>query len=411
MLNDKNLAAINIIRRAGRITRQELAQKMEISLSLVNKLSADLLSAGLIEREQKREREMGRPADLLSIRADAGLVVGCEITDNRQTMVVTDLRAEVIYRCRQESKMPMERDAILQSIRDMLEQTVAAADPVGRPVLGAGLAVYGIVDAVSGTVDGWGGGTSFMSSWIGHSLRDALAEVIPYPVVLADDVVRPLGVAESLFGRGSRELTFIYAIADTSIGMAFLQEGRPYVGFSHIAGEIAHIPVGSEERRCICGSSGCLCALVSLEAIRESLRRELAQSPVRSVLRDRCAEASVEEVVRAAADGDKPAITVLIEAGEYYGKAIATVLNLFGPPLVVLGGRLARSEPFLDAVRRTARMRALQRATRDVRIERSSLDELGAARGAAAMVLDALFESRERNILSLVGGRPGNARR
>jgi predicted NBD/HSP70 family sugar kinase len=401
MVNKKSLTAINIIRKTGHITRQTLAQRMEISLSLVNKLTADLLEAGIVERVRKPEREMGRPADLLSISADAGFVVGCEIQDQSQIMVVTDLGGTVVSSSRHETRIPTERNAMLQTIKGMVDGAIAGAVPKDRPVLGVGVAVYGIVDAVSGAVDGWAGGSGFMNAWLGLSLRDAIAGAIDYPVILVEDVVRPLGVAESLFGRASREKNFIYAIADEAIGMAFMQGGKPYIGFSHIAGEIAHIPVGPEDRPCACGSSGCLCTMVCIGSIRGRLRQHLSESPIRSVLRDRSDQVTIAEVVQAAVAGDKLAVQLMAEFGEYYGKAVAVVLNLFGPELVVLGGTLAGSESFMEAVRRTARMRALQRATKGVEIERSSLDELGAARGAAAMVLDSLFETPGRNILTL----------
>jgi predicted NBD/HSP70 family sugar kinase len=400
-MNEKLLTAVNIIRKSASLRRQELAQRMGISLSLVNKIISTLLDAGLVDRRRSEEPEMGRPADLLSIRADAGLVVGMDFHDDRYVAVVMDLAGAVLSTARVEMRMPTDREAMLERITAACGRAVADAGRTDARVLGLGLAAYGIVDPVSGTIDGWECDSGWLHHWVGVSLRDALARAAGYPVILVDDVVRALGTAEALYGAGSRQKTFVYVIADEGTGMAIMQDGRPYIGFSHIAGEIAHIPVGAEDKPCMCGSSGCLCTVVSPEELRRKLRERLAESPVRSVLRDAAEQATMADVVRAAADGDKLAVRIMSEFGDCYGKALAVVLNLFGPELVVLGGTLAGSGPFMEAVRRTAHARALQRATEGVGIERSTLRETGAAQGAAAMVLDELFESRGRDLLSL----------
>ncbi len=402
MADDKSLVAINKIRNAGSITRQALSQEMEISLSLANKLTAGLLSAGLIEKTHKKEeQEAGRPADVLSLRADWAVTVGLDIGDGVQIAAVTDLRGRIISSRREVTPMPADRDAALRHLTGLIERAVAQAGRRDRPVLGVGMALHGIVDALSGTVDGWEDGLGWLAPWIGRSLRDALSGVVDYPFILVDDIVRALGIAESLHGKGRRDRDFVYLYADTGIGMSFLQAGKPYIGYSHIAGELAHVPVDPQEWPCVCGSRGCLGAAISTEAIRTRVRQRLAESPVRSALRDRSDQATIQEIVQTAAAGDKLAIRIMTEAGEYMGKAIAIVLNLFGPELIVLGGGLAKSDHFLEAARRTARIHALQQAATGVSIERTALDEVGAAHGAATMVLNAVFESREHNILTM----------
>lgn len=82
---------------------------------------------------------------------------------------------------------------------------------------------------------------------------------------------------------------------------------------------------------------------------------------------------------------------------------LSIVINLLGPRLIVIGGALSTSQIFLDAARRTIKMRALEKASRIVTLLPSQLDHLSGARGAATMVLNALFESPEKNLLALAG--------
>jgi predicted NBD/HSP70 family sugar kinase len=270
--------------------------------------------------------------------------------------------------------------------------------------LGVGIGLREIVDPVSGSIAGGMEGSGWESVWIGRSLKDDLSSIVPYPHILVDDIVRSLGIAESLHGLGSRDKDFVYILVDENgIGMSFLQNGEPYIGSSHIAGELAHVPVSLEDLPCECGSRGCLSTVISTDAIRKRLWRYLEDTPARSVLRERGEDVTIPEIIQASVEGDKPAISILTESGEFLGRAVAVVLNLLGPELVVLGGTLAKSDYFLEAACRIARLRALQPASVGVQIERSALDDMAAARGAANMVLNAAFKYGEGNIIAIAG--------
>jgi predicted NBD/HSP70 family sugar kinase len=119
------------------------------------------------------------------------------------------------------------------------------------------------------------------------------------------------------------------------------------------------------------------------------------------VLRGRREAVTMDDLIRAANDGDRLASSIMSDAGARCGEALGIMLNLMGPSLVVLGGMMADSNDFMESARRTARVKALEKASRKVEIERTALDKLGAARGAASIVLNALFAPGDRNILAL----------
>jgi N-acetylglucosamine repressor len=128
----------------------------------------------------------------------------------------------------------------------------------------------------------------------------------------------------------------------------------------------------------------------------------LEESQVRSNLRSTDKLLDIIQVIEAAEEGDKLAFQLLTEAGDEFGQALAIVLNLFGPRLVVVGGAMSHSAIFLDAARRMVRLRALEQAARVAVIEPSRLDPSAGARGAATMVLNALFESKDQNLIRLL---------
>jgi len=187
--------------------------------------------------------------------------------------------------------------------------------------------------------------------------------------------------------------------------MAIMLNGAPYIGFSHIAAEIGHLPVPGEDDPCACGSRGCLENHISTGSILVRLRTRMEALAMHSTFRLSEKEPTIAEVLQAAAEGDKLAYQLITEAGEQLGMVLAMVVNLLGPRLIIVGGALSGSEVFLDAARRMVKFRSLERAARVNVIQPSALDLFGGARGAATMVLNALFEQEEKNIINLANGQ------
>jgi len=106
------------------------------------------------------------------------------------------------------------------------------------------------------------------------------------------------------------------------------------------------------------------------------------------------AKVTPEIVAQAARKGDKLAFNIMEKTGQYLGIAIANVVNLFNPELVVIGGGVSRAgDLFLDTVKRTVKARALHTASTSVDIKLSELGDTTAAQGTAILVLKDVFKS------------------
>ncbi len=405
---NQKLTALSIIRNLGNVTRRDLADQMQISLSLATKITAELIASGLIYENGKPEKtNLGRPVGQLALVGDAAFAVGLHMGRSQQMAVITNLYGEVIAHRSEPILITEDRDAIVNSMKSLVEQVILSSSVSPSAVAGVGAGFSDIVDPVSGITYGWPDTPGWSAAWTLFPVRNALASALTYPHVLVDDIVRTLGVAEARYGRGSKDSDFVFILADIGLGMAIMMKGSPYIGHSHIAGEIAHIPTGKTTEVCGCGNTGCLHMVTGVPAVLKRIRQQLEETPIRSVLRLPNHTPAIEEVIAAADDGDKLAIQVLTEAGENLGEGLATIVNLLGPRFFVLGGVLSRSSHFVDGAQRFMRKYALGIAARGVTIEKSGLDIFGGARGAATQVLDALFTTEGKSILDIVNLRAG----
>jgi len=177
----------------------------------------------------------------------------------------------------------------------------------------------------------------------GRPLRDDLARALGLEVVMENDA-NCFALAEVRAGaaRGAR-LAF-GVIIGTGVGAGIVVDGRVWTGPQHVAGEWGHHRISDDGPPCYCGQRGCVETFLSGPA----LERAYVDAGGRP--------ADATAIAARAADGDGRAAAVLDRWIERFGRALANVVNILDPDVVVLGGGLSRVEALydrgVDAVRR-----------------------------------------------------------
>ena len=134
------------------------------------------------------------------------------------------------------------------------------------------------------------------------------------------------------------------------VGAGLILDDRVFHGSQGTAGEIGHLTLDEQGPFCRCGSRGCLEAYTSTSVVAE-------------MLADQLPGADIDEIVEAAERGNVPARRALEDAGLHLGWALATIVNLLNPEVVVIGGEMAKAgDSLLDAARVGLRRHALDSA-------------------------------------------------
>lgn len=219
------------------------------------------------------------------------------------------------------------RNAILPLVRRIVHE---------QDVKGVGVGFGGPIDPTSGAVVR----SHQVSGWDGFPLRDWLEESLGLPVVVGNDA-DCAGLAEALFGAGRGYRFVFYTNVGSGIGGAIVIDGQIYTGSKGIAGEIGHLrPDLSEERQ------EDVEARASGWAIANRVRQELfrlkagsSEAPeLLKTYEGKIDELSTEIIAQAASEGSPLARRVFEEAARVYGWAIAQVITLLAPEIVVVGG-------------------------------------------------------------------------
>ncbi|MEA2512686.1 MAG: hypothetical protein QOJ59_2173, partial [Thermomicrobiales bacterium] len=210
---------------------------------------------------------------------------------------------------------------------------------------------------------------------IGRLLEERLA----LPVVLDNDV-NTLTLAEQWFGAGAGVADFLVVTLGRGVGMGMVLDGRLYRGGNGGAGEFGHATMATDGPLCDCGKRGCLEALVSSPALLRRLQSTLGS------------DVTFDEAVALARAGDPTARAVFAEAGRILGLALSHLINIFNPPLLIVGGEGAvAADLFLDPLRETLRANSFDGFFGDLRLVVEGWGDDAWARGAAGLMIEEMF--------------------
>lgn len=398
--NVKNInkhAILDLIRfTPGGISRVEIARRMELTRAAVTAIVNDLLDARVIREAERLNVHSGRPPVVLEINPERGRVVGIDLGATHLTMLAADLSNRILEEVESEIDIRQGPEICLaetdRRLRDLL--TKAGLD-LGE-ILAIGIGVPGPIVSEAGMVLS----PPIMPGWDRFPIRDTLEKQWGCPVAVNNDAdLGALGEWAAGAGRGERDLAYIKV--GTGIGAGLFLEGQIYRGVTGSAGEIGHLTIDENGPLCACGNHGCLEAIAGGRAIAEQARQA-----VRNGRRTQLAACQPPEsitaldVAAAARRGDLIAQQILRQAGTHIGIAIAGLVNLFNPGMVIIGGGVAQTgDILLEPMRQAVQRRSLPASARVVRITTSMLGRrstgMGAVIQASTIALHLAAERKE----------------
>jgi len=256
----------------------------------------------------------------------------------------------------------------------------AARHLVGKGrVAGVGIGCAGLLDSRSKRLRA----SPNLPGWQGAALERIAGVHFGVPILVENDATCA-AFGES-FARGPNGRDLVMITLGTGVGGGIISDGRVVQGVSGFAGEIGHMIVDPNGPRCRCGARGCLEAYAGAYGIARTARHALRRRGKRRLAMGGRLDARA--VFEAARRGDPAAREAVRVTGERLGTAIASLLNLLNPSMVVIGGGIAASFDALSPhVRRTVERGAFAATARAARIEPSRLGNDAAVVGAAMLV-------------------------
>ena len=351
---DNRGQVLNLIARAGAMTRRELCETTGLTGAGVSRVARELIELDLIAEEQPivEKGAIGRRTTPLSINPNGAFVFGIGVTGNKRAVSLANAAGDVIAE-RTFDQTPLgDPRAICRSIKLLIEDLAESGLADRRRILGAGISV-----PAGAAIEEQGIVTSRVLGWTEVPLGDMLRQCIPYPFQIMSRA-SSLIHAET-YREGAARAGDVYLVnVSVGIGSAWSRHD----GAMHREwplGSIAHLRHPESERPCLCGRHGCMEVAGSGIAVVDQLFDDDGRHLDYAVLGHRLQEA------RLAADrGDPSAKAAYREAGQRLAFALQIVDDLIAPTRIVLAGETGRQEDYRDGVLDGLRSRDLSSTSR-----------------------------------------------
>lgn len=310
----------------------------------------------------------------------ADLVLVADIGGTQMRTGIVNSKGDVLERL---SILSYQRKGIEHAVERLVDSMLSITK--GRNIAGACVASAGPIDPKTGMY-------SFppsLANWHGHSMKPFLEKTLGIPVSFGHDATLA-ALAEITFGKFKGSQHFIYITVSTGIGGGIITNGQMVTGANGFAGEVGHLAL-QPNSPLSCGGDcrGCFESLASGTGIISSAKLALAgdtQSSLKDELGVNLKDITTEQVFEHAQRGDKIASKVVAEVIDYLAIGISSLLNIFDPDGMTLGGGVMESmRHHWDELEATIKKRALPRFRNNVPVYITELGEDICMLGAAAL--------------------------
>lgn len=325
------------------------------------------------------------------LNSQQALYVGVDVGGTNIECGVVTASGKVITRSHSPTVPADGADAVLERMVRVVQEAMKALPPyMQERVTAVGVGVPGHVDAVHGISR-----LAVNLGWRDLPVAAKLKSALKLPVFIENDVKAYI-YGEAMFGAGRGERHVFGLTLGTGLASAYIIDGQIMRGADNLAGEMGHIPFDGIPYPCNCGHTGCLETLVSATGIaRQAIDavRSGASTSLRD-LYDRPERLTARDVALACESGDQMAAAILERTGRTLGQALAYIVPVLNPDVIVIGGGAAKAGPsLLEPMRQELNSRLFPMFSSRLKIRTA---ELGSEAGIVGNAMIAKNQSMQK---------------
>jgi predicted NBD/HSP70 family sugar kinase len=374
------------IANMGNTTITDLSKEFNVSTPKINDLVLELIRDGLIRDYGKTGSGVGRRPNLYGLEPDSFFFIGIEVKQAYINIGLMDFQKNLIHTTDKIAYTLDNTPESLEQLCGIINGFIAGLSIRPEKILGIGINLSGRVNHTTGY------------SYSYFNFDDApLSKIIEKKIGIytyLENDSRAMAYGEFCCGVVNGEKNVLFINIDYGIGMGIQINGQLYYGKSGFAGEFGHIPIFDNEIICHCGKKGCLETEASGNALIRAFVQRLEDGATSIVTKKhpRFSDIRLDDITEAANKDDMLSIELIAQLGEKLGRGIATIINLYNPELIILGGSLSLTgDTILLPVKSAINKYSLSIVSNDTQLKLSKLGERAGVMGACLLVRDKLL--------------------
>ncbi len=394
LIRDQNLSLIlnYLLQKSGHTSRAELIRFSQLSGTTISSLVNVLLGVDFIRETGVGKSIGGRKPINLELNPSFRYAAGVDIGSSHLSTVIINLRGQTVARKTIPFDVIHHAEATLIRVEELINQMLQEAHLNLNDLAGIGVSVPAPLEGEKQDELL----TYYMPAWEGIKILDQFTRIGNIPCYLENDA-NAGAIAEKWWGIGEKYSSFAFIILGIGVGSGLIINDEIFRGYAGSAGEIGHTTIEANGRLCRCGNRGCMESYVGVNGILEDIKKNVGWNSDK--------ELTIEIVLKNALLGEKTCEAVILNAAHYLGIAIANLINLVNPGIIVLSGVLMRAEKIImPEVSKVVKERTLPLRGEKTPLIVSQLGEDVVAIGAATLVIHKSIQLENINKFLFKGG-------
>jgi predicted NBD/HSP70 family sugar kinase len=327
---------------------------------------------------------------MLEINPRGAYAIGVEMDATDMTCILTDFKLNKLSKQVEKTTVNEGKDKVIERLIRLIKRTIELSDVPKDKIVGVGLVSAGPYNYAEGVMIN----PPNFPGWNNVRIKEIVQQAIGIPTYFEKEI-QGSAIAEYWFGKGGdAKSLFAIGINERGVGGGVVIDGHVYHGFFDGAGDLGHMIVDIDGPICACGSYGCLETFstgfaMAQQAISRMKRGE--ESALNGYLPN-VEEITIDRVVQSFHMGDSLGKSVIENGAKYLGLAIANIINIYSPEIIVIGRQVPEICPeFVGMTADFARKRAYPLYNKKVQIIKATFGDEQHAYGGAGIVCQEFF--------------------
>ncbi|MBL7763150.1 MAG: ROK family protein [Chitinophagaceae bacterium] len=360
----------------------DLSNLLGKSVPHVTKALNELVGLGYLEDKGLAPSSGGRRPQIYSLKGGTMYMVAVAMDQLYTKISITDTLNHHVIPAETHELRLLNNDEALAELVFLINTAIVKSEIDRDKIAGIGIGTPGFINTRLGM------NYSYLQPPEEESLLSYLEKELGLPVSLDNDS-SITALAELKFGLAQNRSDVMVVNIGWGIGLGMIIDGKLFRGFTGYAGELSHIPISESDTLCDCGKRGCLETEATLRVVTAKVMKEIKEGHQSGLKYDDSPEKMSEAIMIAANKGDQYAIELLSDMGYKIGKAIAILIHIVNPELVVLSGRGATVGKILLApIQQALNKYCIPRLAEHTEVKVSAMGRKAEIIGAEALIME-----------------------
>jgi len=370
----------------------ELSETLGKSVPHITKSVNELIAEGVLTEGGQARSSGGRRPQVYILTSQRMFIIAVAMDQLYTKVTITDTAGNTILAVESKELVLLNNDTAVQALVDLLNSAIARSGVDSQKIVGIGIGMPGFVNIKAGI------NYSYLVPENGETICAYLERELGIPVSIDNDS-SVVALAELKFGLAKHKGEVMVVNVGWGIGLGMIVGGKIFRGFSGYAGELSHIPIADGEVLCECGKRGCLETEATLRVVTDKAKKDPRESTITGLKSESNPEKLSEAIMAAANKGDQFCVDLLSDMAYKLGKAIAILIHIVNPQLVLLSGRgSAVGRILLAPIQQALNRYCIPRLFEHTDVKYSLVGAKAELIGAGALVMENFAENSEMKI-------------